>query len=1335
MSHRFRIRGVVLATSFGFSRIATAATINVPADQPTIQACINVAVSGVDECLVAPGIYVENINLLGKAITVRTSGGAPVTTIDGGLSGSVVTCASGEGLGTVIDGFKILNGRGTLQAGFVRGCCLYNRNSSPTVLNSIFTNNAAEIGSGMYNDNNAPVVTGCLFQNNIAEGTLKEGGGMHNNGSDATVTNCQFIDNLADTGGGMFNVGNVTVTGCEFAGNRSLNGNGGAMWNGGSLDVNIDACTFNGNRAEWIAQDITKGRGGAIFVQDITFNVTNSEFNTNTGFSMGGAIQAQATFITITGTTFRSNASSFTGGAVHVSGGSASIDNCGFLEANNVSTGDGGALVIGSAVADVTGCTFDSNTASVRGGAVFLFQCIDCNVTACSFTSNQAFGTGSAVFGGGAFFSLDGSPTMTGCTFTGNFASSSGGAIHSIGSMDVTDCTFTDNNCNQAGGAIHNRDGSSMSLDTSTFTGNTALQGGGMYNGNSGALIVDCAFSANSASPPSFANGGGAIADFASNVSIFDTTFTGNQVLTNSGSGGAINHADGGSLNARRCTFDSNTAVGAGGAVRWNTAPPSTLVDSHFIDNTSGFRGGAVLATGAMWMINCRFERNVATNEGGAVLGADAAGAPVVINSTFVGNTGSHGGGYHSFSGVPFIRNCTILQNIATSGQGNGINAQGPDCFIDNCIIRQHSGGQMFGASFTISYTNITNGLAPLWTDAGGNIDAPAEFIQNPSPGSGGWDGVGDSFGNLRVQESSPCIDAGSNLAVSGDLADLDLNSITAERTPLDLDGKLRFTDVPSVPDTGVADPPDYTEVVDMGAYELPSALGPVLYVDADATGANNGSSWSHAFVFLQDGLAAASAGSAVWVAEGTYHPDDGAGVTSGDRTATFQLSSGVAVHGGFAGVETALSERDPEANVTVLSGDVEDSDTRVACTQDSPDCDAFGSLCSGDGLCIIADNNAENSYHVVTGSGTDASAEINGFTITGGNANGAHPHTVGGGMFNNNGDPTVADCVFLENTAVNGGGGMYNESNSGPTVTGCTFSGNTVTVGGNGGGGGMNNLFSSPTVGDCTFRGNATAFAGGGMTNWTNSSPTITNCRFLGNSATSGGGMYNTFTNSPTITNCTFSGNTASDGGGIRNVQGSSPRLTNSTFSGNSALAGGGMSNSNGAVPIIINCILWGNSPNGIFNLNPAVDNPTVSFSDVQGGLPAGTIDGGGNIDIDPLFVDADGSDDIVGTEDDNLRLRSGSTAIDAADNLAVPVGITTDLDGDPRFIDDPATTDTGNGAPPIVDMGAYEFQPAPIPTVSEWGLVVMSLLLLAAATLVFGKRASAISRRGTRM
>jgi hypothetical protein len=120
-----------------------------------------------------------------------------------------------------------------------------------------------------------------------------------------------------------------------------------------------------------------------------------------------------------------------------------------------------------------------------------------------------------------------------------------------------------------------------------------------------------------------------------------------------------------------------------------------------------------------------------------------------------------------------------------------------------------------------------------------------------------------------------------------------------------------------------------------------------------------------------------------------------------------------------------------------------------------------------------------------------------------------------------------------------------------------------------------------------------------------------------------------------------------------------------------------------------VTNCILWGDSPHEIYNEGSLL---TVSFSNLQGGLPANTVDGGGNIAVDPLFVDADGPDNTAGTGDDNLRLSGGSPCIDAGDNAAVPAGISFDLEGNSRFVDSFISPDTGNGTAPLVDMGPYE-------------------------------------------
>lgn len=335
---------------------------------------------------------------------------------------------------------------------------------------------------------------------------------------------------------------------------------------------------------------------------------------------------------------------------------------------------------------------------------------------------------------------------------------------------------------------------------------------------------------------------------------------------------------------------------------------------------------------------------------------------------------------------------------------------------------------------------------------------------------------------------------------------------------------------------------------------------------------------------------------------------------------------------------------------------------------------------------------------------------------------------TDGAGMFSSGGSPTVIGCSFEGNTAARDGGGMEARNASRVSFTDCTFTGNSAIDGGgmrsdgsrialtrclfsgntaSGKGGGIYNALSDTTVTGSTFDNNSSVSDGGGMYN-TSSNPIVTNTMFIGNITTGGSGggagMFNTGS-SPTVTNCTFSGNTAmgggffsgSNGGGILNTGGSNPTLISSTFTGNVANgSGGGIANFSG-VTILINCIVSNNSTS--FGSSPQVYNQStmiIRFSNIEGsggssnwqGNTIGT-DGGGNIDASPLFVDANGADNIVGTLDDDLRLSPGSPSIDAGFSFATLI----DLDGNTRIVDDPATADTGVGFPLVIDMGAYEF------------------------------------------
>ncbi|HUE99837.1 MAG TPA: choice-of-anchor Q domain-containing protein [Anaerolineales bacterium] len=424
------------------------------------------------------------------------------------------------------------------------------------------------------------------------------------------------------------------------------------------------------------------------------------------------------------------------------------------------------------------------------------------------------------------------------------------------------------------------------------------------------------------------------------------------------------------------------------------------------------------------------------------------------------------------------------------------------------------------------------------------------------------------------------------------------------------------------------------------GLVQKTSAAGLIIYVDAGASGGNNGTSWSDAYTDLQSALAAATSGDQIWVAAGTYTPTSGT-----DRAISFALRNSVAIYGGFTGTETLLSQRDWETNLTILSGDL-----------------------NGDDLGFT--NNSENSYHVVTGSGMNNTAVLDGFTITAGNANGASLASYGGGMYSSNGHPTLTNVTFSGNSASLGGGGMFNETGSDPILTNVVFSGNSVT---SGDGGGMYNLSSSdPVLTNVIFSGNSASNHGGGMQNYNNSRPALTNVIFSGNSATNhGGGMNNRSGSHPTLTNTSFSGNSAQFGGGMYNFQ-SNPLLANVILWGNTASSSG---------PQIYNSTDFGTSAT-----------PVIRYSLVQGSGGSGAgwdsslgTDGGGNLGADPLFMNAATGD---------LSLQALSPAIDAGDNTAVPGSVTTDLAGNPRFKDILSVADTGNGTPPIVDMGAYEAQ-----------------------------------------
>jgi hypothetical protein len=366
-----------------------------------------------------------------------------------------------------------------------------------------------------------------------------------------------------------------------------------------------------------------------------------------------------------------------------------------------------------------------------------------------------------------------------------------------------------------------------------------------------------------------------------------------------------------------------------------------------------------------------------------------------------------------------------------------------------------------------------------------------------------------------------------------------------------------------------------------------------VLYVRPDGA-SQICDSWENA-CGLQTALLAATPGAEIWVQAGIYKPT----AASLHPNVSFGLKSGVAIYGGFAGTETSRDQRNWEANITVLSGDLGGDDTT----------DPNGVVTD------TANIVGQNAYHVVWGSGVDDTAILDGFIITAGYASQTPPNLdgFGGGMVMQEGSPTLNNLVFSGNTAGKGaayygGGAMYISFASNPVLTHVTFVANTA-----GGAAGMyNDRGSNPVLNDVTFTGNK-ALSASCMGNYAGSSPILNDVLFDNNSSSNKGCMVNEVNSNPTLNHVTFSNNSARYGSGMYNYQ-SSPTLTDVVFSNNKAgHVGGAMENEDHSNPILTNVLFSGNSAyhegGGMFNIvgsNPILTNVAFINNTVTG-------DGGG--------------------------------------------------------------------------------------------------------------------------
>ncbi|HON49690.1 MAG TPA: right-handed parallel beta-helix repeat-containing protein [Candidatus Sumerlaeota bacterium] len=586
--------------------------------------------------------------------------------------------------------------------------------------------------------------------------------------------------------------------------------------------------------------------------------------------------------------------------------------------------------------------------------------------------------------------------------------------------------------------------------------------GGGIYNNSSGT-VTNCTVYSNNAE--GYRSSGGGIYNYGTvtNCTVYNNTAT--------DEGGGIHNSEKGTVT--NCTVYSNNAeFGGGGIYNSGTVTNCTV----YGNSTTGYysSGGGIYNTGTV--TNCTIYNNTALSIGNGLGGGIFNYYGTVTNCTVYNNTATYGGGiYNDSSGT--VTNCTVYNNRAESSGGGIRNYYGT---VTNCISWKNTLGDICGGgSEKYSCFGEADGK-------NGNIRGNPLFV-NTSGDLSTWD--------FRLQNGSPCVDAGS-------VEDAPKTDIMGNPRP-GADGK-----------------------VCMGAYESPDGyepqsplpvLGP-LYVSESGNDANNGLSWGTALKTIGAALNKVADSDdlyQIWVAEGTYA-----------EGRTLINPSRVALYGGFAGMESQISERNISEHPTIIDGK-----DACQCVKSSGVLDGFH----------VERGKTENNGGGINNTGTVTTCTVYNNSVTGFDS-------YGGGIYNDYG--TVTNCTVYGNNALRHGGGIFSDYG---TVTNCTVYDNSVT--------GFDSY-------------------GGGIYNWQG---TVTNCTVYGNRAEDyGGGIYN---NSGTVTNCTVYGNRAEDGGGgICNYYGT---VTNCTVYNNSAFGswgglgggsglGGGIRNYYGTVT---NCISWKNS------------------------------------------------------------------------------------------------------------------------------------------------------------
>jgi hypothetical protein len=752
--------------------------------------------------------------------------------------------------------------------------------------------------------------------------------------------------------------------------------------------------------------------------------------------------------------------------------------------------------------------------------------------------------------------------------------------------------------------------------------------------------------------------------------------------------GGLLNDGEGPNNQAsptiRNCSFLNNTANRGGAIFNYgdNGLSSPQISNCSFSNNTAS-EGGVMYNHGFFGnsspvCVNCLFQNNSASGSGGVVYGGATYGtsSPQFINCAFLANSAQFGGAiYNDGSGGssdPRFTNCSFQLNSASVYGGAIMNAGygGTGTLqLVNCVLFGNGGSNTIytsnarvSASYSLLDATVINYTAanslmvsnsPFATTTGTALAACSPAVNAGLASAAGLTGITtDLLGNQRVvgpvdmgaqemQDLSPLPISVAITAVPGQTI------IAGSSVRLTASGATTYswstggtTSVITPTPTGVT---DYSvtgvsgRCVGTAAITITASCGVQAYVTQNGAGLRDGSSWANAYsgTALQTAINSLSyCGGQVWVAGGTYKP-----TTTTSRAISFTMANNVAVYGGFIGTETALGQR-PAVNPATGT--------------------PASSTLSGD---IGSTATTDNSYHVIRNPrGLNSTAILDGFIITGGNANGPGNEVHGGGLYNDGSDvgnvcsPTVRNCLFMANVASGSGGGMYNDGrlrgDSSPQLTNCVFRTNMADYGGAMYNTGTFDGKSMPLLINCLFRQNSASSFGGGIYNLGGGtgSPKLINCSFVANAAQIGGAILNDGApgeNGTQLINCSFLGNSAGTGGAIYNLRYEAPTV----------------------MARLVNCVFFANGGNKTFNTSPG--RITASYS-----LFDNTVTG---YESDPTNLTVTTSP-FTGSSD--TQLRAGSPAVNTGSDPAYTAagGPATDLAGSARV------------AGATIDRGAYE-------------------------------------------